>query len=123
MATLNVIRRWALRENMSIREISRRTGMARNTVKKYLRSDETEPTYAKRASSGELDPLCRKTGYLAGNGGKKIAKTAAQFEADLDSLYFLRWLYRVGIAILGLVTSMSCFRAARYYIRESTCWR
>jgi len=31
---------------MSIREISKRTSLARNTVKKYLRSDETEPTYA-----------------------------------------------------------------------------
>ena len=33
VATLSVIRRWALREQMSIREISRRTGLARNTVK------------------------------------------------------------------------------------------
>jgi transposase len=43
VATLNVIRRWALRDQMSIREISRRTGLARNTVKKYLRSEETKP--------------------------------------------------------------------------------
>lgn len=56
MATLNVIRRWALREQMSIREVSRRTGLDRNTVKKYLRSDEAEPTYAKRASPSKLDP-------------------------------------------------------------------
>jgi transcriptional regulator with XRE-family HTH domain len=60
VATLNVIRRWALREQMSIREISRRTGLARNTVKKYLRSDETEPTYAKRASPSKLDPYAEK---------------------------------------------------------------
>lgn len=60
MATLNVIGRWALRENMSIREIPKCTGMARNTVKKYLRSDETEPTYAKRASSSKLNPYAEK---------------------------------------------------------------
>ncbi len=60
MATLNVIRRWALREQISIREISRRTGLARNTVKKYLRSDETEPTYAKRASPSQLNPYAEK---------------------------------------------------------------
>ena len=60
MATLNVIRRWALREQMSIREISRRTGLARNTVKKYLRSDETAPTYAKRISPSKLDPYAEK---------------------------------------------------------------
>ena len=30
--------------------IARRTGLARNTVKKYLLTDETEPTYARRAA-------------------------------------------------------------------------
>ena len=60
MATLNVIRRWALRDQLSIREIARRTGLARNTVKKYLRSDQTEPQYAKRASSSKLDPYAEK---------------------------------------------------------------
>ena len=60
MATLNVIRRWALRDQMSIREISRRTGLARNTVKKYLRSDETEPSYEMRGSSSKLDPYAEK---------------------------------------------------------------
>jgi transposase len=45
---------------MSIREISRRTGLARNTVKKYLRSDETETTYTKRISPSKLDPYAEK---------------------------------------------------------------
>lgn len=74
MATLNVIRRWALRENMSIREISRRTGMARNTVKKYLRSDETEPTYAKRVSSSKLDPYAEKLATWLGMEATKSRK-------------------------------------------------
>lgn len=60
MATLSVIRRWALREQMSIREIARRTGLSRNTVKKYLRAGEEEPRYAKRASSSKLDPYADK---------------------------------------------------------------
>ena len=46
VATLSVIRRWALREQLSIREISRRTGLARNTVKKYLQSGDEQPSYA-----------------------------------------------------------------------------
>ena len=60
VATLSVIRRWALREQMSIREISRRTGLARNTVKKYLRAGDEEPRYARRASSSKLDPFADK---------------------------------------------------------------
>jgi transposase len=60
VATLSVIRRWALREQMSIREIARRTGLSRNTVKKYLRAGEEMPRYAKRTSSSKLDPYAEK---------------------------------------------------------------
>lgn len=60
MATLSVIRRRALREQMSIREIARRTGLSRNTVKKYLRAGDEEPRYAKRTSSSKLDPYAEK---------------------------------------------------------------
>jgi transcriptional regulator with XRE-family HTH domain len=60
VATLSVIRRWALREQMSIREIARRTGLSRNTVKKYLRAGEEAPRYAKRATSSKLDPYADK---------------------------------------------------------------
>lgn len=56
MVTLNVIRRWALRDQMSIRKISSRTGPACNTVKKHLRSEESEPKYPRRVSSSKLDP-------------------------------------------------------------------
>ena len=74
MATLNVIRRWALRDQMSIREISRRTGLARNTVKKYLRSDETEPSYERRASSSKLDPYPEKLATWLGIEATKSRK-------------------------------------------------
>ena len=43
MGFLSVIRRWALRDKMPIREIARRTGLSRNTIKKYLREDAVEP--------------------------------------------------------------------------------
>ncbi|WP_033838837.1 sigma factor-like helix-turn-helix DNA-binding protein, partial [Mesorhizobium loti] len=45
MALLSVIRRWHYREHLSIREISRRTGLSRNTVRKYLRVGEVEPKF------------------------------------------------------------------------------
>lgn len=43
-----------------IREISRRTGLARDTVEKCLRAGDEEPRYAKRASSSMLDPYADK---------------------------------------------------------------
>ena len=35
MAFLSVIRRWALRDHLSIRAIAQRTGLSRNTIRKY----------------------------------------------------------------------------------------
>jgi transposase len=71
VATLSVIRRWALREQMSIREIARRTGLSRNTVKKYLRAGEEAPRYAKRASSSKLDPYADKLAIEATKSRKQ----------------------------------------------------
>lgn len=68
-----------------IREISRRTGLARNTVKKYLRSDETEPTYSKRASSSKLDPYAEK---LASWLGMEVTKSRKQ-RLNLKQIYTL----------------------------------
>lgn len=35
MATHSVIRRWTLREQLSIGEIARRSGLSRNTITRY----------------------------------------------------------------------------------------
>lgn len=55
MALLSVIRRWYFREELSIREITRRTGLSRNTVKKYLVSKETNPQYQRKKTPSKLD--------------------------------------------------------------------
>ena len=55
VALLSVIRRWHHREEMPIREIARRTGLSRNTVRKYLASNVVEPVYPKRKSPSKLD--------------------------------------------------------------------
>jgi len=39
MALLSVIRRWHFRQQIPIREIERRTGLSRNTIRKYLRAE------------------------------------------------------------------------------------
>jgi transcriptional regulator with XRE-family HTH domain len=42
MGFLSIIRRRRLREHVPIREIARRTGLSRDTIRKYLRSDTIE---------------------------------------------------------------------------------
>jgi transposase len=54
---LSVVRRWHGRDHLSIREISRRTGLSRHTTRKYLASGVTEPTYASRKAVSKLDPF------------------------------------------------------------------
>ena len=56
MDLLSVIRRWQSRDKLSIREIARRTGLSRNTIKKYLASGEVSPMYPARKSVSKLDP-------------------------------------------------------------------
>jgi hypothetical protein len=85
VATLNVIRRWALRDQMSIREISRRTGLARNTVKKHLRSEESEPSYKRRATPSKLDPYAEKLAtwlVIEATKSRKQRRTLRQIHTD-----------------------------------------
>jgi transposase len=55
MALLSVLRRWHFRDGMPIREITRRTGLSRNTVHKCLASGELEPRYRRPKSPSKLD--------------------------------------------------------------------
>ena len=49
MGTLAKIRRMHLRDGFSIKEIERRTGLARNTIKVWLRKGEmVQPKYPQR---------------------------------------------------------------------------
>jgi transposase len=51
MHVLGKIRRLRYREALSISEISRRTGLARNTVKRWLKAKRgTEPRYRRKES-------------------------------------------------------------------------
>ena len=55
MALLSVLRRWHHRDGMPIREIARRSGLSRNTVRKYLASGVVEPKYPQRKTPSKLD--------------------------------------------------------------------
>lgn len=60
MALLSVIRRWHYRDHLSIREIAKRTGLSRNTVRKYLRSDTIEPQFKVPERPSKLDPFVER---------------------------------------------------------------
>ena len=89
MALLSVIRRWAFRDGMSIREITRRTGLSRNTIRKYLRSDAVEPKFEIVVRPSKLDPYAeRLSGWLKTEMTKsrKQRRTGKQIHADLVAL-------------------------------------
>ena len=89
MALLGVIRRWALRESVSIRAISRRTGLSRNTIRKYLRSGAVEPKFKVPERSSKLDPFADKLSlWLKAETGRsrKLRRTVKQLHADLVAL-------------------------------------
>ena len=60
MALLSIIRRWHKREHVPIREISRRTGVSRNTIRKYSRSDVIEPKFHVPDRPSKLDLYAEK---------------------------------------------------------------
>ena len=89
MELLSVIRRWRYRDHFSIREISRRTGLSRNTVRKYLRWDTVEPKFNIPDRPSKLDPYADKLSQmLRQEAGKsrKQKRTIKQLHADLISL-------------------------------------
>ena len=89
MALLSVIRRWHLRQHIPIREIERRTGLSRNTIRKYLRSDAVEPQFKLPDRPSKLDPFAEKlTGWLRQEASKsrKQKRTTKQLHADLVAL-------------------------------------
>jgi len=89
MELLSVIRRWRFRDHFSIREISRRTGLSRNTVRKYLRSESIEPKFEVPDRPSKLDSYADKLSQmLRQEAGKsrKQKRTLRQLHADLTVL-------------------------------------
>jgi len=83
---LSVIRRWHGRDELPIREITRRTGLSRNTVKKYLATGEVSPQYPARKSVSKLDPYAETlASWLAreASRGRKRCRNLKQLHRDL----------------------------------------
>lgn len=93
MGLLNVIRdlRLCLRLGLPIREIERRTGLSRNTIKKYLKVGMIEAKFATPERSSKVDPFAEKlAGWLTTNSkkGRKERPTLKKMHADLVALGF-----------------------------------
>jgi transposase len=104
MALLSVIRRWHFREGMPIREIGRRTGLSRNTIRKYLRAGTVEPTFKVPDRPSKLDPFAEKlSGWLRIEAGKsrKQKRTTKQLHADLVTLGYDGSYGRVAAFVRG----------------------
>lgn len=89
VALLSVIRRWHFREGMPIREITRRTGLSRNTVRKYLASGVVEPRYPNRKSPSKLDDYELTLAswlFRESRRHRKQRKTIKQLHSDLVQL-------------------------------------
>lgn len=89
VAILSVIRRWHWRDAMPIREIARRTGLSRNTVKKYLAGHIVEPLYARRRSPSALDAYALKLTHwlqIEASRNRKQRRSLKQLHIDLASL-------------------------------------
>jgi len=104
MDLLSVIRRWRFRQKMPIREIERRSGLSRNTVRKYLRADTVEPQFKVPKRPSKLDPFAEKlSGWLRIEAGKsrKQKRTAKQMHADLVALGYEGSYGRVATFVRG----------------------
>jgi transcriptional regulator with XRE-family HTH domain len=91
VALLGIIRRWHLRDHVSLREISKRLGISRNTVRRYLRAETVEPAYADRRSPTSLDKYAFKlSAWLKTEATKsrKQRRSLKQMHIDLCALGF-----------------------------------
>lgn len=89
MGLLNIIRRMSLLQKLSIREISRRTGLSRNTITKHLNAGTIEPQFSTPERQSKLNPFADKlAAWLkteAGNS-RKQRRTVKQLYEDLANL-------------------------------------
>lgn len=91
MALLGIIRRWHIRDQVSLKEIARRLGISRNTVRRYLRSETVESTYSERRSTRAIDKYAFQLSALLKTEAarsRKQRRTLKQIHEDLKELGF-----------------------------------
>jgi len=91
VALLGIIRRWHIRDQVPLRESARRLGISRNTVRRYLRAEITEPTYPERQSPSAIDKYAFQLSAMLKTEAAKSRKqrrTLKQVHMDLKELGF-----------------------------------
>ncbi|MCA3035376.1 MAG: IS21 family transposase, partial [Rhodocyclaceae bacterium] len=86
---LSLIRRLRLREGVSLRGIARRTGISRNTIKKYLAGQVVEPAYKPRPLRSNLAPYAEQLIVrlkTAAKASRKQRKSVKQMYRELAGL-------------------------------------
>ncbi|WP_371867561.1 patatin-like phospholipase family protein [Duganella guangzhouensis] len=91
VALLGIIRRWHIRDRTPVREIARRLGISRNTVRRYLRAEITEPAYAERRPHSAIDKYSLRLSAMLKTEAarsRKQRRTLKQIHEDLRELGF-----------------------------------
>jgi transposase len=91
VALLGIIRRWHIRDQVRLREIARRLDISRNTVRRYLRAEITEPSYPERQSPSAIDKYAFQLSAMLKTEAAKSRKqrlTLKQLHLKLKELGF-----------------------------------
>ncbi len=91
VAILSIIRRWHLRDDVSLRDIAKRLNISRNTVRRYIRAGTVLPAYPERISPSKLDGFATKLAdWLKSEASRprKQRRSLKQIHADLTVLGF-----------------------------------
>ena len=121
MALLGIIiRRWRIRDQVPLREIARRPGISRNTVRRYLRTETIELAYAGRRATHAIDKFSFQLSTMLkaeAARSRKQRRTLKQIHEDLKELGIFSF-HDVTI-LLRSTTSFSRMAAAPNGYRHS----
>lgn len=89
VALLGIIRRWTIRDRISVREIAGRPDIFRKTVRRYIRAEAGEPSFPARHAPSSLDFFARRLFTQAGAEAvksRKLRRTLKQMSLALRKL-------------------------------------
>ncbi len=119
MGMLAKIRRMHLREHLSIREIARRTGLSRSTVRDWLRQPQAvEPIYAKREVATKLDAYIETLStWLTTNPhrGKRERRSVRSMYQELTAMGYRGGYGRVAAFARGFIAEESMRGSGRAF--------